>query len=227
MKTLPDSCQPKGRSTQSRHRPIILLAGLFACLVTPTRARADLIINITEVGNDVVATANGTIDLTALNFVESGPPADVIEPATAAIQVGGSSLIDAFTGITGPSSFGTGVRTFSTATSGDFFGLAGNLSALEVDSNYTSGSQISGTSTWAGATFSSLGLNPGTYDYTWGSGATADSLTVQVGPLTVVPEPATIWLAAIGGAVFAAHARFVRSKKLRREGLRDPSGATE
>jgi hypothetical protein len=170
MNTLPEPRLLKGRSTQPRHRPIVLLAGLIACLLTPTRARAELGLNITKVRSNGVATANGTTDLAALRFVLSATPVEVIVPSTAAVQLGGShtTSIDVFTGITGPSSFGTGGSTTSTTTSGDFFGVDGNACALEVAAPYPSEAPISRSATWDASTFSTLGLNPGTYNYTWG-----------------------------------------------------------
>jgi hypothetical protein len=43
---------------------------------------------------------------------------------------------------------------------------------------------MSGSSTFSGQTLASMGLTPGTYQYTWSS----DSLTVKIG---TVPEPST------------------------------------
>ena len=70
---------------------------------------------------------------------------------------------------------------------------------MDLPEGCTSGQQLSITSTWDGQTFSTLGLNPGTYVYTWGSGPTADSLTVDVVSPQAVPEPTTLWVALIGG----------------------------
>ena len=65
--------------------------------------------------------------------------------------------------------------------------------------HYVSGSLLSTTDTYSSATFSILGLTPGNYTWTWGTGADADSLTVQIGPAaTGVPEPPTSVLAVIG-----------------------------
>jgi hypothetical protein len=36
--------------------------------------------------------------------------------------------------------------------------------------------------TFTGQTFINLGVTPGTYTYTWGTGLNADSMTLQVGP---------------------------------------------
>jgi hypothetical protein len=64
---------------------------------------------------------------------------------------------------------------------------------------------LSDSATWLNATISSLFLTPATYTYTWGAGATADSLTVQVGAATSnVPEPATIALLAAALLALAA-----------------------
>jgi hypothetical protein len=60
---------------------------------------------------------------------------------------------------------------------------------------YVSGGTLSATDTYSNETISSMGLNTGTYVYTWGTGAHADSLTVEIG---AVPEPST-WAIMILG----------------------------
>jgi hypothetical protein len=47
-------------------------------------------------------------------------------------------------------------------------------------------------------------LTPGIYVYTWGSGPTADSLTINIG---VVPEPASAALIAAPVAIAALRRR--------------------
>ena len=59
---------------------------------------------------------------------------------------------------------------------------------------YVSGTNFTTGLTFTNATFASLGLTAGTYVWTWGSGETADSLTVQIG----VPEPASMALLGAG-----------------------------
>lgn len=54
--------------------------------------------------------------------------------------------------------------------------------SIYTPDNYVSGSPIEGTSTWSNATFTSLGLVPGSYVFTFGDGATADSITLNIGP---------------------------------------------
>jgi len=57
---------------------------------------------------------------------------------------------------------------------------------------YASGALLSDMATYAGQSFATLGLTPGVYLYTFGSGATADTLTVDVA--APVPEPASLTL---------------------------------
>jgi hypothetical protein len=75
---------------------------------------------------------------------------------------------------------------------------------LFVPEGYVSGTALSDTATYDSQTFSSLGVTPGTYKWTWGSAATADSFTLDV----VVPAPlighGLPVLLAVGGLLFGA-----------------------
>jgi hypothetical protein len=59
------------------------------------------------------------------------------------------------------------------------------------------GTLLAGMSTYAGQTFASLGMDSGSYTWSWGSGNTADSLMLNV-ISSSVPEPSTGFLAALG-----------------------------
>ncbi len=90
-----------------------------------------------------------------------------------------------FSSILGPSSIGSGAITHSASFgTGNIFGAFST--GVIVPSGYVSKSSLSGTSTYTGQTFATLGLTQGSYTWTWGSGPTADSLTVNIG---AVPEP--------------------------------------
>jgi hypothetical protein len=71
------------------------------------------------------------------------------------------------------------------------------VGGIVVPSGYVSGS-LSGTATYNNQTFANLGLASGTYVWTWGTGADADSLTLQIGPAAAVPEPPSLPLLAMG-----------------------------
>ena len=91
-----------------------------------------------------------------------------------------------FTGgtITEPDNFGTGGQTLGSSGTGDFFGIgfANSTRRLFVPSGYTSGSFISGTTTFNSTTLATLEATPGTYTWSWGSGPTSSSIIMQVGP---------------------------------------------
>jgi hypothetical protein len=61
-------------------------------------------------------------------------------------------------------------------------GLQSGVNILITPEPYSSGDFISGSMTFTGQTFTNLGVTPGTYTYTWGTGLNTDSMTLQVGP---------------------------------------------
>jgi hypothetical protein len=93
--------------------------------------------------------------------------------------------------------------TFASSESGDRFGIgfADELDLI-VSFDYVSGAALLGSAKFDDQTIALLGLDPGTYVYTWGSGDHADSLTIKVGETGgTVPELST-W--AMMGLGFAA-----------------------
>jgi hypothetical protein len=218
MHAKPETHRPSRKQIHPGRRPFVLLLCAFACLAIPSRALAELNITFQQVGANVVETGTGSIDTAALT--DQGPGsflAAILIPNIAATSFGPGGGADQWTGTTGPSAFGSGGSTYANTSTGTVFGLDTHLSLI-LPTGYTSGSSLSGTDTFTSQTFSSLGITPGTYTYTWGTGATADSLIVQIGPApAAVPEPATIWFASLGGTGFIAYARFARGKKQRRK----------
>jgi len=179
---------------------------LFACVVlwlaSQATSRAGVIIDMQQVGGDVVATGSGSIDTIELTFVGNTNNAALVWagfPLGSFAVVGGTTLVseDVYSGITGPSSFGSGDQFFATSGSGDVFGVVAN-NVLDLPSGYVSGSPVSATSAWSGASFSSLGLTPGSYTWTWGTGAHADSFTLNIGAAPVL-EPGTLTMALLAG----------------------------
>jgi hypothetical protein len=167
-------------------------------------AEAAVIIDIFQSGDNVLATTSGTVDLTDLSFLVSQPPESPQVIASNGILLLGEGSTDLYTGIGGPGSFGSGGIVFASSASGDAVGVS-NYPVLIVPENYASGSPLSGTTTWDGQKIASLGLTPGTYDYTWGSGSHADSLTINI----TIPEPSTWAMMLIGfaGLGFAGYLR--------------------
>ena len=108
-----------------------------------------------------------------------------------------TGVVHVYSGITGPSNFGSGGFTAASSGSGDRVGIDNDGKVLFVPLDYVSDSPLSDTSTYLSQTFGSLGVTPGTYEWTWGSGAN-QNFTLVIG--TVVPEPSTWAMMLLGFA---------------------------
>jgi len=90
----------------------LLRLTLFAIAVTSLfsvrPAQAGYMVTLEQVGANVVATGSGPIDLTGLTLLATGVAGAEIEPSSAIIQNGPTSIdsVDFYTGLTGPFSFG-------------------------------------------------------------------------------------------------------------------------
>jgi hypothetical protein len=74
---------------------------------------------------------------------------------------------------------------FPNTSSGDLVGIAGNVGAghvgvLTVPQGYASAA-LSDSMTFNNATFASLGVTPGTYVWTWGTGLENQNFTLVIG----------------------------------------------
>ena len=104
--------------------------------------------------------------------------------------------VDVYSGVSGPSSFGSGLNAFASSGTGPTTGVLGLTDFLDVPSAYVSGTALADSSTYDNATLASLGLTPGTYTYSWGpSEGTGDSFVINIG---TTPLPAALPLFAGG-----------------------------
>jgi hypothetical protein len=167
---------------------------------TPTPTSSPVVgdvVNMTllEVGGDVVLSGAGTMNLTSLTNLQPFFRSSSIAPSVSQFGCGlagpGPFNSRLYTGATfsSPTNFGTGNQTLGDSGTGDFFGVAFAASSnqLFVPSGYTSGSFISGTTTFNSTTLATLGATPGTYTWSWGSGVNASSIIMQVGVPAVTP----------------------------------------
>jgi hypothetical protein len=179
-----------------RRAPTILRLLCFVALcVLPIHA--DVVVYIYQSGSNVVSSYSGTIDLTGLTFDGN----DGVTPAyiwgATATEVFGPTVAGepVYLGITGPTDFGDGALTEASSSTGDTFGYGGLDQDLLLPTGYVSGSFISGTDIWDDTTIAGLGLTPGTYNYTWGTGADGSfALNVGIAP---VPEPSSLGLMSL------------------------------
>jgi hypothetical protein len=202
---------------------VVIPAILIGSGLSAPAAQAGYMATFEQMGTSVVAMGSGTIDLTDLGSPVFSSGGGLIQPSAADITIGprDAAELNVFRGVTGPTSVGSGIGAFASSGSGDMVGIEGRTGAsgvLLVPLLYTSGNPLSDTSTYDNASFSSLGVTPGTYVWTWGTGAHADSFTLQIGP-AAVPAPlighGLVVMLAVGGVLFGG--RLIERSKARRE----------
>jgi hypothetical protein len=183
----------------------LAIAASLGLLVVGGRTEASVLIDISQVGSNVVAVGSGELDLIGLTFdlgLHVGPGVAPNYAVVGPMPANSFDNVFALQGLSVPGPLGPGNPTCNpngdlclpSSGTGDTFGIgigSGGLPALYVPFGYKPGSSLSGSSTFSGRTLASMGLTPGTYQYTWSS----DSLTVKIG---TVPEPST-WAMMLPG----------------------------
>jgi len=92
-------------------------------------------------------------------------------------------------------SFGSGDVFFANTGSGDIVGISnGRFPFLLVPQGYVPGAALSDSMTFNNATFASLGVTPGTYVWTWGTGLPNENFTLVIGGAGVPDGGATVSL---------------------------------
>ena len=139
-------------------------------------------VTISQVGNDVVWSGSGSFNLAALTSAGPGSVGGGYNSGLAVWAIGPNTSVDTYSGtITYPASFGTS-NVAVTSNTGSTFGIlpGGSGRLLYVPSGYVSNTNISGTSTYANTTIAGVGLTPGTYTWSWGSGANTSTLVMTI-----------------------------------------------
>jgi hypothetical protein len=158
---------------------------------TPTSgATGDFTVTVSQVGSDVVWNGSGSFNLGSLSLLSTQELTAGFSAPNAAWAIGDPTppgpTLDVYSGVTTfPTSFGTAGGTIGTPSgSGDNFGILpnGTNRNLLVPTGYTSGSFISGSTTYAGSTIAGMGLSGGTYTWSWGSGGNASSIVMTITP---------------------------------------------
>jgi hypothetical protein len=179
---------------------IFLSAVLLGTAAMATPAEAAYVINIEQVGNDVVATGSGSVDTSGLTFfgpvgTGTGP---LIIPQAAIFGFGGGALPLYQFPDQGPTSWGVGPGASASSVTADVtVGVIGVANFIYLPAGYVSGSPLgTNIAIFANQTFASIGLTPGSYVYRLGASAASDTFTLNIG--SPVPEPAG-WALMIGG----------------------------
>jgi hypothetical protein len=176
-------------------------------------AQAGYVVDLTQQGSNVVATGSGAIDLTGLEFLLSASgPGGLLSPNNGGLAIG-SGAEDQYALVSGPTNFGSGGLTLASSNTGDPVDISSPF--MGVPAGYVSDSPLSDTSTYLSQTFISLGVTPGVYEWTWGSGANQNfTLDISAG----VPEPST-WAMMLLGFAGLGFVGFRRGTKVKIETL--------
>jgi hypothetical protein len=181
-------------------KPILAAVVGLTALAGAGSARATAIFTFSQVGSNVVGTLSGSLNLTGAVFDGTtpsyNPRMDPILGYVNATPAAAPGLSANVYEASGPNSFGTGFSFTGTATgSGPFEIINGDVI---LPTNY-SGGPLDNTLTIANRTFSSMGIVLGSYTYTiTGSG---DEVIVRFVTAVGVPEPSTLALFGIAGAM--------------------------
>ena len=185
----------------------ILILAAIRCSLMFTAVTASLFcvrpaeaytVTLEQMGSNVVANGSGPINLTGPTSAGQVGVLPGLSGALAIIQTGPDpSQVDRYIGFTGPTSFGSGGTFFANTGSGDFVAIQGHPGAgpfLYVPQGYVSGAAISDSMTFNSATFASLGVTPGTYLWSWGTGLPNQNFTLIIGGAGVPDGGSTVSL---------------------------------
>ena len=189
------------------HSVRLFAAALLGCVALSSSVKAELVIDITQQGSNVVATGTGTVDTSDLTPVATGAGTASVFGNSGTVVINSGNFV-AYT-VSGPTSFGSVGGADASSSSGSVFGLFGFFQQMILPTGYVSGSFISGTDQFDNTTIAGLDLTPGTYTYDFGTGPDADSVVVNIGSISPVPEPSTWALMILGfmGIGFMAYRR--------------------
>lgn len=176
-----------------------------ACALSAgSAANAVVVIDILEIGTDVVATYDGTINLTGLPVIGLGSPISTATINPAYPWFWSLEGYDVYRIFGTMPVFGSG-GSYSIASSmeGDTFGLESNR-FIYLPQMYQSGDMLSGSLTFGSTDFGSIGLTPGTYTTHLGNG---DYVVMNIDPPAPVPLPASLPLLLAGAGALGLAAR--------------------
>ena len=193
----------KTRLFSLHHLVLLAVAALLLLAATPSRAHAAFTLTLIQVGLDVDVTGVGTLNTAAFTSSFTGTTTPQLQASVANLYVGSPGspniIADYGGGFKGPASFGTGGELTASSGTGGIAGVygSGSYAGIVIPAGYVSGAALTDSAVFSNQTFATLGFTPGTYTYTWGTGANADSLTVT----SVVPEPSTWALLGVGAGL--------------------------
>jgi hypothetical protein len=204
-KTTSAACRERlPEQTIPKRRKLTLLLAIASLLLVASPALATIVINASEVGNDVVFDLTGSVNPGSLVYMSNDPGTDLVpmmDPGIALIQMvpsdwaGSPWTYDSYSTseFSGPSNFGFGEVIFMASSCGGFpfmFSMPHDGLPFHIGFNSLyAGATLHSFMTFANATFGTLEVSPGTYEWTWSTGGVSDNLILNIGPGLVLNSP--------------------------------------
>jgi len=158
---------------------------------TPTSASTPtgFTVTVSQVGPNVVWSGSGSFNLTSLTLNQNLPAVSAgFNQNFAQFIVGSTASGTTYSGssfTTFPTNFGSGGGFPSSTSSGSIFGIVqtagtGGPREVLVPREYVSGTVISASTTYNSQTIAGMGLTPGTYTWSWGTGGNTSSIVMII-----------------------------------------------
>ncbi len=193
---------PQRQTLKKRKLPLLL--AIASLLLAASPALATVVINVSQVGNDVVFDLTGSVNPNSLLYVSNNPGTGLVptmDPSIALIHMVPSDwtsepwTYDSYSAseFSGPPNFGFGEVIFVASSCGGFpflFSLPHDGLPFQVGFNSLyAGATLHSFMTFANVTFGTLEVGPGTYEWTWSTGGVSDNLILNIGPGLVSNSP--------------------------------------
>lgn len=181
--------------------------GIFTFIALAIPASADIIVNMSDDGTDLLVSYSGSIDTSLLGLVGASGIGNFLSPGSPDLRVADAVLVDTYTITITGGAFGSGPGSLSGFNfTGDAFAFSGSV--LHLPTSYVSTTPISGSILYPG-TIATFDIFPSTV-YT--IGATGQTITVQHAPV-VIPEQSSLALFGISIAAGLGVFRLTRRSR--------------
>ncbi len=171
-------------------------------------ATAGVVVDISEVNDDVVMSGSGSLDV-SLWTIEApgghipGVGAQIgpnVGPFNGDIEVYVSPV-----NFQGPAAIGSGTGFFTGDGTGTNFGIDVSRPSLVLPEDYIDNTPLAATALVEDESFATIGLTPGSYTWTWDTASGgSDFFTVNV---AAVPEPTSLALLSISAVALLRRRR--------------------
>ncbi len=160
----------------------IAIVGVFFVGATVS---GEILITITESDAGIAIVAEGKANVSALSFGADGLVGNsdfAFHAGSGMVRVGpvASTRARTYSGLSGPTVLGGNLDGRTVVGDGDVVGILAKRQLLVMPAGYVSGTPVYGTTEYPGLSLGDLGVEEGTFRWTWGERVNGDSLVVRI-----------------------------------------------